>query len=665
MSPQARDFLWSTLMPFAIGMFAFFIADVLLHWWILWALILGGLVFYFGRQVLSPIGDAEIMEFERHIHFRRAQAYWGAAGATGVVAYLFLLMFHWPSVLTVAGALLLFHYVVNPIVMRYFEKVIRYNSPNVRPLMGQEAMQEKIKAQQKAKVQQKLGQEKVQQGQEETKIVAPIFWGGIEYDEAVLPANFFVMGIVGSGKTLTIRMLLQDLLPQIGTHGAIGTQGGLPFAFDSQPTTEGAPSTEEPHEGHRALIYDGKRELVPYIYGVEGVQESRIHLLNPFDKRCSYWDVSSDIDSVAHAQEIANIVIPADTGQNRFFTDAARLLLAGVIEVFVYRKLQGQLKSWSLRDVILAFDNRNDLATLLASNTSTSYLNPRFVLDKATFDKVAPSASTYLAPFRVLAALWENQRLNHIRDGVTDRNVSIREWIEGEYIYVMTHSHQISAAVNNFYQFFFKSLSQNVLDKADAKTRRTWIIIDEARQASRFEGLGPILTMGRSKGVCTVLGFQAIEGMQEVYGEKIASELAGMCRYKVFLKQGSEISAHWASAQFSDMRHGQETSYVVPVRELLALPIPDGKKWGINGRAICEFGAHEVVLSPKDLSKRLQSESDKEVHSVFHDRSANEQLLPYWTVTERVGLGLPPKPVQDAPTKNSGGSGGGAQYVNS
>jgi hypothetical protein len=155
MSPQARDFLWSALVPFAVGLFSFFIFSVLLHWWILWALVFSGLIFVYARQVLSPLGDAEVTEFDREIHFRRAKAYWGAAGSTALVAYLFVLVLHWPSVLTMAGATLLFYYVVNPIVTRYFEKTVRYDSPTIRPLMGQAAMQEKVRAQQKARLAQK------------------------------------------------------------------------------------------------------------------------------------------------------------------------------------------------------------------------------------------------------------------------------------------------------------------------------------------------------------------------------------------------------------------------------------------------------------------------------------------------------------------------------
>ena len=48
------------------------------------------------------------------------------------------------------------------------------------------------------------------------------------------------------------------------------------------------------------------------------------------------------------------------------------------------------------------------------------------------------------------------------------------------------------------------------------------------------------------------LTFQEIEGLREVYGEKIAHEITGQCGNKVFLRLGSPQTAEWASSFFGE-----------------------------------------------------------------------------------------------------------------
>jgi hypothetical protein len=48
------------------------------------------------------------------------------------------------------------------------------------------------------------------------------------------------------------------------------------------------------------------------------------------------------------------------------------------------------------------------------------------------------------------------------------------------------------------------------------------------------------------------LTFQEIEGLREVYGEKVAHEITGQCANKVFLRLGSPQTAEWASSFFGE-----------------------------------------------------------------------------------------------------------------
>ena len=55
-------------------------------------------------------------------------------------------------------------------------------------------------------------------------------------------------------------------------------------------------------KGTRALIYDAKQDMISIIAGINPA--CKVHILNPFDRRCDAWAMSKDITSPAIAQQV-------------------------------------------------------------------------------------------------------------------------------------------------------------------------------------------------------------------------------------------------------------------------------------------------------------------------------------------------------------------------
>jgi len=115
---------------------------------------------------------------------------------------------------------------------------------------------------------------------------------------------------------------------------------------------------------------------------------------------------------------------------------------------------------------------------------------------------------------------------------------------------VLGNDEATRTALDAINQVIFKRLSELILAQTESESRRTWIFLDELRQAGKLEGLSSLLTKGRSKGACVVLGYQDIEGLREVYGTQLANEIAGQCSNKAVLRCDSPDTARWASALF-------------------------------------------------------------------------------------------------------------------
>ena len=114
-------------------------------------------------------------------------------------------------------------------------------------------------------------------------------WGVSFAGRMLLPqianTNFLFVGAIGSGKTTSILLLMQSVLPLIGQ--------GL---------------------NRRALIYDAKTEFIPYL---DSMVPGKWFTFNPFDNRCVAWDMARDINDPASALELAEILINTNRQRNK------------------------------------------------------------------------------------------------------------------------------------------------------------------------------------------------------------------------------------------------------------------------------------------------------------------------------------------------------------
>ena len=102
-----------------------------------------------------------------------------------------------------------------------------------------------------------------------------ITWGGMPLPEEAETSHFAVIGVTGSGKSLTINNYMREAF------------GGARFGSDK-----------------RALIYDPKSELAGLLPKLE--LEIPAVLLSPFDERGAEWDMSADVTGPITSLQVAS-----------------------------------------------------------------------------------------------------------------------------------------------------------------------------------------------------------------------------------------------------------------------------------------------------------------------------------------------------------------------
>ena len=315
-------------------------------------------------------------------------------------------------------------------------------------------------------------------------------------------AHFLVAGCTGSGKSVTIQLLMQSVLPKV----------------------------ESDAHSHRAIIYDSKQDLLPTLASI--LDPDQIVVLNPLQRFGAAWDIAADIDSPSVAFQLAEVLIPVEKQASQpFFSDAARHLLSGVFMALKY--LKGD--EWTLRDALLSVRSAKTLKAFVEACPHTEHLSVYFGEDRETAS-ILSTIATKLSRFEAIAGAAER----------CSRKVSLKKWVTERSVLVLMNDDVTRAACDAFNQAIVQRLSQLLLGHPDNPKRRTWVFLDEVREAGKLEGLSSLLNRGRSKGVCVVLGFQDIEGLREVYGQHLANELIGQCGNKAILRLQSPETAKWA-----------------------------------------------------------------------------------------------------------------------
>jgi len=470
-----------------------------------------------------------------------------------------------------------------------------------------------------------------------------ILWGGVRLPSRAATSHFMVVGTTGSGKTITLRLLMQRVLRTIGSA-----------------------------ENHRALIYDAKQDLASVLGGMGLPRTCPIYTLNPFDTRCVCWDMAKDVRDLATAFQTATLLAPSDKNASQpFFTDSTQLLLYGVLVAFLTRG-----DKWTFSDVVRTMQSADVIRAVLESTPETKPIADRFFGNPETLQNIMATVATKMVIYEPIAAMWEKAYK-------AGNRVSLSDWIlnkgdtdargkpvtRDNYILLLGNSETARKALDAINRVLFQRITELLLNQSENRddTRRTWIFLDEVAEAGELAGLMSLLAKGRSKGVCVVLGFQDIEALREVYGEKIAHALTGQCNNKAILRLESPATAEWASKLFgayeaveeryshgeggggSNWSYAQE--YVnrqsVLESQFYLLPVINQKN-GLSGYYIVqEVGAYHHTYAGHKLFGTSAQDPNKLLMPPVEDvkdieaRGGSEQRLPRWGVLDFVRLKIP------------------------
>lgn len=133
-----------------------------------------------------------------------------------------------------------------------------------------------------------------------------------------------------------------------------------------------------------------------------------------------------------------------------------------------------------------------------------------------------------------------------------ERSWSALEWAETRHGWLFLSSTEESREAALPLQSVWLDCIVRRLMAADEHRGQVWIIADELPVLKRQAELETLVVRGRKRGLCAVLGFQAITQLRAIYGHDQTATLAAAPATKLILRTGEAETARWSSAQIGE-----------------------------------------------------------------------------------------------------------------
>ncbi|MDZ4849680.1 MAG: type IV secretion system DNA-binding domain-containing protein [Pirellulaceae bacterium] len=344
-------------------------------------------------------------------------------------------------------------------------------------------------------------------------------WGQFELHESDTEGHFLAIGTTGSGKTIILRLLMQDALSLVGK--------GL---------------------GYRGLVYDAKQDVYPILAGY--CEIDRIKSLNPFDARGYAWWMSKDVRVSAVAMEVAFTLIPEVSESSAFFRNSARHIAWGIMCSYMLSGLD-----WTFADMLRSFRSMSTCRRVLLRHPQTRHVVRMYFGEKKLLNDIRATLAATLMVYEPIAGSWEKAH----RDG---KKLSLLDCMDSEEIVILGNSEMSRAPIDSINRCIFKRWTELILAQPDGTTKRFWTFIDELSEAGPLPSIVPLLKKSRSHGGRVAVASQSIAGLQDskMYGEWVTKDLLAVLSNRFVGRLECPITAEYLSQYIGDQEIEQTST---------------------------------------------------------------------------------------------------------
>lgn len=312
-------------------------------------------------------------------------------------------------------------------------------------------------------------------------------FGGVRPPSDYFKLNTLIVGSTGSGKSVTLKLIAQQVLNGIGINNK------------------------------RALIYDPAGEW-PSTLEALNIRDDNIIFTNPLDQRCSPWDISKDIKSPTEARTLAELLVPIphDT-KDPYWLKATQLCIIAIVR-FLNKKAAGR---WTLRDLLLMVNDK-DIILAICSTDRKLYKYSLVWGSPNTSQSILATILTELEPYETVAALWHAAETVYI-----NKPFSVSEWVKSNKVLILGRSTTAKTALERVNRVIFTRAVDLIMEEPEQKRPNTWMFLDELGSLGKIDALLTAATELRKRGVALVGCCQSFNQLVVNFSKEKAEIIAG------------------------------------------------------------------------------------------------------------------------------------------
>lgn len=267
-------------------------------------------------------------------------------------------------------------------------------------------------------------------------------------------------------------------------------------------------------------------------------------LISSTDSRSLHWWIGLDLIDEPDAQAFAEGLIESGS-DNPIWANAARLILVGLIVHL--QKTKGTNWSWLELSEMLNLDMEEMHEIFEQSyEPARSFANP----DSKTSQSIEMNLKAFTAPITRLATTWS--RIDK------KKRFSLRRWLDNDntkHRRIIIQMNQRDAVLGAAISRAFLSYTTNhiaSLEFSESNTRLLVNVLDEIPQFRKIEDFIKGNEVGRSKGVCSIIGFQDVAQIEQIYGKAELQKWSALFGLKIFPQVVGGESQRWVCDQVGE-----------------------------------------------------------------------------------------------------------------
>ncbi|MCI0713730.1 MAG: type IV secretion system DNA-binding domain-containing protein [Chloroflexi bacterium] len=361
--------------------------------------------------------------------------------------------------------------------------------------------------------------------------------------------------------------------------------------------------------GHSLIIADPQGELQPHILDFARITGHMLIIHDPTRATGPRFNLAEGIHNVSDARAIADVLVPAATGDNRFWSDSATALLAACL-----------LRFANLGDIYAAMNDAAKLAETLSSQADdAALLANAFVASTRSDGKVAANV---IATLGTALTGWASQQ---VRGNTAACDFTADLLIQQPTVIVLTCPGRMRAVYAPYLGATLRKLMMDLDTLGEANGGPlpvpVGVILDEFPTLGKLDSLVADVNLVRKRRISILIGAQTKGQFHMIYGQAgTQALLAGLATQIIYGGCDGETASYYSGTAGQTTVAEEKTVRQRPLLTVDEIMTPQRGNCTIFARYVEAGFATQVVLHARltrfyerrDWQQRLRQTGDRE-----------------------------------------------------